>query len=956
MSSYIPPTVSPVLQQTIDFKIEEFERSIADFRRRYNANSPVMAKSDDTHARLTALLEQIKTVDPYLEEDDDLDTMTRYIEQAKDDRSISQSKLQQFEKQLLAKLDLQYHRQDVSTLHISVLKEALEARKSMATVSETFERTTLEDGFDMVEGELETAFEKFEQNTFKPDQVDTEKLESHLSSFFEDDMSKRGLNILRKAVEGYVKDIIEGRDEVDEITIEWCIKDLLQNSLLSDEKRSTLQGYLESTVSIRELTSLMNVKPIRDWNWRNPEKGLPVTARQNSDGKYCITIEEDIVDMLFLHHIAIGWGTKFRDFADDLIDDGRIFVRNKSLTIEELAKRDYYLLAPRPKPMQTMHTYCTVCHEPPPPPPPFRGMPPPPPPPPIIYPAGRFRSRSRERFPCKTKKRNYTSVPPHPPPPASFGGVNEERYRNYFNDFFLSRLPKRYGSVPEVTPASETQAALIKHVATEARLCEAFNVDDGSKVSGFTANFNSFASSLPHKTILTMLKFIGVPTAWLDVFTRFLEAPLNMGPVVRGTSDQVLTRTCGVPVAHGMEVFLGEVVLFFFDFVVHQKTGGYLYRLRDKCYFVGKPEQVSAAVMAMEDLSNLAHLSISINGSSCDQPWQPIGSSFVNFALNEKPLSFSIHQDRVEAYARRVKKQLATCTAVLDWIRVWNSSMGKYAPHLFGPLANVFGKSHLEAITQAYNKMHEIIFGASNLTAHVIGLLQAHVDPSVTIPLEPLIFLPTVYGGFGVKNPYTTLNLARDMLADPTTPITKFVSNENAYYEKAREVFNAWSAETRASKVEALRDPEKDSLNALFTTRDRAEFMTFEEYTSARERVHYPSLAPRPTPGPVEIISRPPMLLRAYNTLLEEPRDFIQNDGRVADEVSRLAREEKYKRWYQMSGEDQWVLQMYADECFEWYGGLEVWCGDSVPTEALELFREEENDEGDDNSSVGSWD
>jgi len=61
------------------------------------------------------------------------------------------------------------------------------------------------------------------------------------------------------------------------------------------------------------------------------------------------------------------------------------------------------------------------------------------------------------------------------------------------------------------------------------------------------------------------------------------------------------------------------------------------------------------------------------------------------------------------------------------------------------------------------------------------------------------------------------------------------------------------------------------------------------------------------------------------------------------------------KRWYQMSGEDRMYVQMYGDECFEHYGGLEVWCGEIVPAEVIGLFRGEEDGE-DDGSSVGSWD
>ncbi|KAF2800141.1 hypothetical protein K505DRAFT_320648 [Melanomma pulvis-pyrius CBS 109.77] len=952
MNTSVRPVIGQVLKDAVELKIEEFERATANFKRRYDGACLGITGEDDTLKRLTTLLEQIKTLDPYLEDDGDLETMTRFVEQAKDDRSVSQASLQKFEKQLLDKLALYYHRLDVSHLHNSLIREALYSGESVASASADLEKTTLEDEFDMVEGELETAFQKFETSSFNPNDVDSEKLETYLKNLF-DGAGTRGLERLREDFEEYGNELIDGHDELDEDTVEWSIKDLLQNGMLSEKQQQTLQGYLQSPVAIREFTSLLNVKSIRNWNYRNPEKGRPITARQNSEGKYCITIEEDVVDMIFLHSLATGWSTTLKEYLTDFVSNYSVWVRNKMLSTEESAKRDYYLLCPRPKPRPMpppKASVCTLCHGPPPP----RGGPPSPPrgplgppPPPILYPPP---PPGRASKPRKSKWR-YT---PPPPPPPPFGGMslNEERYRDYMQNFFLTRLPKRCGGDIETTPVNETQSKLMKLLATEAKLREAF---DG-EVHSLATNFNSFASSLPHKTILTMLKFIGVPQLWLEVFTRFLKAPLNMGPLVRGANDQLLVRTCGVPIAHSMELFLGELVLFFLDFAVHQKTGGYLYRLRDKCYFVGNAEQCKEAYETIALFSSVTSLDLSAEKSLAEEP---IG--FMNLGIQQgQPPAFSIDNEKIEVYARRVKKQLAACTTVLEWIRVWNTTMGKYASHLFGPLANVFGKTHLENVTQAYNKMHEIIFGSSNLTSHVTHLIlrAKHVDFNNPIVLEPLIFLPTAYGGLGVKNPYTTLNLARTLVSDPGDKFSIFMSSEKSYYEKAAEVFKSFTAQTRADKQTYLSPQEQSSLTSLFTTRDPADFMSLEEYTRNREQVPYPFLAPKETFGSAfpfepaaEFVGPPPMLTPLYTSLLEEPRDEITQSERVSDDVRKLNGKRNMKGWWSLSSEDRWVLQMYGDECLERYGSLEVWCGDDVPTEVLGMLRGEGNNDWDDASS-----
>ncbi|KAF2468596.1 uncharacterized protein BDR25DRAFT_304987 [Lindgomyces ingoldianus] len=945
MTSFVPPIISPVLKEAAELKIEELNRVKTSFKSRYYANPNILAAGPDTLKRVDALLEEIKKLDPYLENDDDLARLARYVEQGKNDRSISQAKLQKLEKQLLDKLAIHAHRLDVSSLHVDLLREAMYPNDSPEAVSAKLEKATMEDEFEFLEeGELETAFEKFEKNTFASKQVDVEALEKYLSGLFQDNGGNQALERLREDIGDYGDDVMNGPDELDDETLEWCINDLIHNGLLSDERRKTLQGYLQSPIVLRELKSTLNAKSIRHWTWRNVDKGLPVTARKNSEGNYCITVEEEIIDMLFLHTLAIGWSCKLRGSLKDLVSNPCVWVRSIGPLPSEMNKREYYLLptkvpkrAPAPRP-----SVCTVCHPPPPPP----GPPPPPmnygPPPQIICPPP-----PPPPFLKAKKKKKNSSYPPPPPFPMYGQILNEERYRNFSKHFFLTRLPDRDGSTLGVTPVQETQSELIKHLATELKVREALYGD----VNIFSTNFESFGSSLPHQTILALLKFIGVPKLWLEVFTRFLEAPLNMGPVVRGTSDQILTRTCGVPVSHGMELFFGELTLFFLDFAIHQKTGAYLYRLRDRCYFVGKSEQCKMAEEAFFKFETVTGLR---SGPSGLMYGAKVG--FLDFPpVNHAPVTINIDNHKVEAYARRVKKQLTACTTVVDWIRTWNSTIGTYADDKFGPLANVFGKHHLDAVMGAYNRIHEIIFERSNLTDHVKQLLSRHIRPTLQDPpfaLEPLIFLPTAYGGLGVKNPYITLNLAKSIAENPGEGLNEYIKSEDEYYNKAKETFTGLKADARDRKLNVIFGDDKERIAFCLGDRDPSVFMSKDELTAHREDFPYPTLPHHTFPSPVPFTYTPtPAITPVYNSLLDEPRDEINPSERIDDETRRLSGRDGMKNWWRMCGEDRWVVELYGEECFERYGGLELWHGDYVPLEVVKMVRGEDGDVDDDGST-----
>lgn len=621
-----PPTVPQMLKEAAKLKIDELHHAKDLFVSRLYAGAAASAGEGPVLERLNHLLDWIKEQDPYLEHDNDLSILTRLVTQAQYDQSISEPMLLKLSGELVQKMKKHARRLEISAMHAELLKEVLDAAQSgVFLIGKGLEYATLDDDFEVVEKELEYVLDDFEKNAFGAINVDVIALEHYLDNLFASEFSRDMLQRMRSVMRNFGFNTTLGYEEVDENTVKWCIEDLLTNPLLSDEKRITFQGYLQSDLALRELTGTLNAKSIRHWNYRHVEQGLPVTARQNAEGRYCITVEEDIVDTLFLHTVAISWSMKFKNVMRETLSCKETWgasVGNPLSAAEYDARRywtdlSYYEGIP-PPPMPVPMPECPPAvpfneYHPPPrrrgtfrvPPPPRKGayrtsVPPPAPQAPV--------------YPRRNPRKNYArrSVPP-PAPMLMQSDIAAERHRNYTRHFFLSRLPKLYGSSPVQESSSETQAQLLKTLILEAKLRLAL---DGS-VHGVAANFQSFASSLPHQAILTVLKFVGVPQQWLDVFSRFLNVPLNMGPVVRGTGDRILTRICGVPVGHGLEAFFGEAILFFLDMAVHQKTESHIYRLRDKCYFVGPEQQCDNVSAEISKFATVMGLKVTFNEVSC---------------------------------------------------------------------------------------------------------------------------------------------------------------------------------------------------------------------------------------------------------------------------------------------------------------------------------------------------
>jgi len=123
----LTPMLSSELRGTTELKIDELERMRRSYEQR---KAELLAEAEgaghaakDQRARVSTLLSGVKKLDPSSENDDDLTNMSRWLDQAGYDRSISAAKLGSFEKTLRLKLGYQSRRLELADLHAQLLEE-----------------------------------------------------------------------------------------------------------------------------------------------------------------------------------------------------------------------------------------------------------------------------------------------------------------------------------------------------------------------------------------------------------------------------------------------------------------------------------------------------------------------------------------------------------------------------------------------------------------------------------------------------------------------------------------------------------------------------------------------------------------------------------------------------------------------------------------------------------------
>jgi hypothetical protein len=868
-------------------KIRELEKQRKTYAQSKNAVLEAAKEvDDDPRAKIAILLEGVEQLNPASSSAVDLSNIRRWLEQSHFDSTIPDSMLEQYETQLRSQLHVQTRRLDLGALYSRLLTEWLNPTETGDEQVSFEDSEALDGSFEVVEKDrLKQLKDKFSAVVFTPLETDEVEISVHLDELFCGDVGVKALERLRRDVGNIGKSISANKTPFDDRTIRWCLKGLLRNDLLRDDKKAILQDFLRDEVARTEICDVLNMKmaDIKHWRWDAGEEGLPVEPRQQLNGKYRIMMDEDILDAIFIHYIGMTWNVGMKTILSDVARYTGIW-KHKVNVPEDISDRRRYFLGEH----RTRHETNTGVEK------------------------ARLDMFRDEFFLSLLPSKVWQGA----------GGYDDDEEADPEND------------ASGVKSVKEVKQQLLRLLATEVQLQKTLH----GKVAVVQSDFQWFCTGLSHSTLFAILRFCGVDEYWIKFFKKFLEAPLNMSPVSEGEpdSDRVQIRNRGVPMSHALEKFFGELVLYFMDLAVNQEAGMLLYRFHDDLYLVGEPEKCATAWQSMERYSALMGLefnksktgSVLLTGDkfthedseiAAKMPAGAVSIGFLN--LDAGSGEWTINQKDVFKHVKQLSKQLAAAPSILSWVHTWNSCIGRFFSHTFGVPANCFGKAHVDAILETYKHMQDFLFAGSNVCAYLKGLIEDRFNVS-DIP-DAFIFLPESLGGLGVRNPFIDPFLVRDnVCASPAARMQKFLKEEDEEYNDAKTEFEELSEQDKKRRRRAIyTDAYGESSISPALEKELETFITKDEFIAYRE-------------------STSSKLASLYSELMDIPRKKrIVTTGRVMQTMKRLEKVQPELAANGMKAEMEWLLQLYEKDLLERCGGMSIVEKNLLPLGILTILR-----------------
>ena len=878
--------LSRTLQNITLTKIRELEKQRKAYAQSKNGVLEAAKEvNDNPRAKIAILLKGVNELNPSSQSEIDLSNIRRWLEQSVFDSTIPETTLQQFEEQLRSQLHVQTRRLDLGALYSRLLTEWLKPAEITDDQVTLDEPEALDGSFEVVERDrLKQLKDKFSAVVFEPLETDEVEISLHLEGLFPEDVGAKALERLRRDIERMGTYIRDNKAPFEDRTIRWCLKGLLANDLLREDKKAILQDFLRDEVARTEICDVLNMKmaDVKNWQWDAGEEGLPVEPRRQLSGKYRIMMDEDILDAIFIHYIGMTWNTGMKTILCDVARYTGIWKHKVNISDDVRDRRRYFL--------------------------------------------GEYRSRAEtstgvEKARLDTYRDDFFLSQLPSTMWAGAGAYDDDEEVDSESEGRGQKSPK------------EVRQQLLRLLATEVQVQKTLH----RRVAVVQSDFQWFCTGLSHSTIFAVLRFCGVDEEWIAFFKKFLEAPLNMNPVSEGEpdSDRVQIRKRGVPMSHALEKFFGELVLYFMDLAVNQEAGMLLYRFHDDLYLVGEPEKCALAWKSMERYSALMGLEFnksktgSVLLSGDDFTYEdsevvaklPTGAVSVGFLhLDAESGTWVINQKDVFAHVKQLSKQLTTAPSILSWVHTWNSCIGRFFSHTFGVPANCFGKAHVDAILETYKHMQEFLFPGSNVCAYLKSLIQERFGVS-DVP-DAFIFLPEALGGLGVRNPFIDPFLVRDrVFKSPFARMEKFLKEENELYNNSKTEFEELTEQDKKRRLRAIyKDSYGEASISAELEKSLETFMSKEEFIVHRE-------------------STSPELVKVYQELMEVPmKKQIVTSSRVSKTMQKLE-EGMSDTSKEGRSEMEWLLQFYERELLEKCGGMSIVEKNLLPLGILTILR-----------------
>lgn len=865
------PYLSRTLQSLTRSKIHELEKQRETYETRKAETLATASKCPTLRERVAQLLVGTKKLSQGAESDNEIANIEHWVDQARFDSTIPSEKLKGFETHLRDRLDAYSRKLNLADLYSRLLTEWMNPpSKNEDATNHPSEDEDFEIVDERQKERLKQLCDQFEDMVFNPCETSSDEIISFLQALFTGENGLKSLESLRSKVSAESQAIWDQKDPFTVESLSRCIRGIRTEEIVSEQKQQTLKHFLDNKVVLNEIADVLNMRYADLRNW---------DWHADSEGVPVLPRQQ--------------LNGKYRIWMDDDVLE-TIFVEHICMRLCKMLKDilkmfiedEEAVLDVPTKPRMTRH------------------------------------DRLRRRYYCGEQWD---------------GGLEACRKAEFQKDFFLAALPDgersswNYDEDGDMEQERKSvKQMLLRKVVTETLLARHLH---GEAVV-IQSDLQWYATSIPHSTVYTALKFVGFSEDWVEFFRKYLETPLNMDKSFEG-HDRVgpRKRRRGIPIAHASEKIIGELILFYMDLAVRRKTGVLLYRLHDDIWLFGEPERCAQSWEVMQRFANITGLAFNKNKtgsvylSSSTNPSiasrLPPNSVKIGFlVLDPSSGDWVIDYSQVETHINQLKTQLDQCNSLLSWIRTWNSCIGRFFKNTFGEPAYCFGRPHIDAILTSYENMYKAIFGTKDnrggtLTEYLRSEINSRFGVS-DIP-DAFFFLPEKLGGLGVRNPFVSIFLLRQHLQkSPQELVELFLKSELTEYETAKKKFEKKSPNQRLRLLERLR-AETSSEEEVASSREMHTFMTFAEWTQFRDETSS-------------------SLTALYQQLMDIPGQKPPGTTEKVEAALRKAQEEFGLQC--IDAEGKWILYMYAEDLLTKFGGLNLVDKQFLPTGVLDMVKE----------------
>ncbi|KAK7225349.1 hypothetical protein V2G26_013352 [Clonostachys chloroleuca] len=780
--------------------------------------------------------------------------------------TIYEQVLADYENTVRNQLDAETAKYDFTELYGDLVKEWTSSNNANATESES--------GFAALGHEdMHQQRAALEEYVFNAKETDTAAINAYLDEIFTNNLSKEVVSAFER-LRSQIKDFQTNWDRSSHFEAEVvtrCIKNILDNGVISDSKRSALRGFLENEIVIGEIADAMSIRMAARNSFALDGPTI-IEQRRQLNGRCLFYPDEDLLQMIFLQYIGAKWAIELkRALTEFTFADGVLKSASGKLSKQALRRRQFFL---GKGPALQRHSVEYQNHN--------------------TWRADIFLDQL--------------------PDGAGYDWMDDEDKPEY--GYEESNLPKNPRNAQQLL--HRIQAYLI--VRRKLKMDTAV----------IRSDFKWFGPSLPHSSIFAVLRYFGVQEEWIHLFKKVLEAPITFKHDAPDSAPRVQKR--GTPVGTRLTTFFGEAVLFCVDFAVNQKTNGAkLWRMQDDFWLWGDTEVCSKGWDTLTKFSHVMGLEIdeektgscqilaegsdeqanaNANLPSGDLVWGLI-------KLDAASGEFVVNQAKVDVYIEALDLRLKASNSIFDFVLAWNLYGCRFflQNRRWVDVSTTRQQTHelLETLRRIQSRVFPLSNGSVEL--HLKRMIQDRFGVS-DIP-DGFLYYPPVLGGLGLENPFIYLNLLIHSTAERSEKFLEtFFENEEKEYCSRKQIFeelgrsNGSSGQTVDSDVSGDNPEKNQSRRAAggfpepigdWADLQDEPFMSFEEFVQHRE------------------VTSSALGMEYASLFAEQYQPEIKIVKELAVGIDYRSQAEARTRW---NNYEKWVIQLYAKEMGARFGGL----------------------------------